>query len=103
LHTATGIRLPATLVFDYPNPASVADLLLAKLAPAAPGAESVLDELTRLEGKLSALATGDGEITARLREMVRKWTSAHGSAADVLQAAGADEVFDFIENELGIS
>ncbi|MEU8710425.1 type I polyketide synthase [Streptomyces sp. NPDC048565] len=34
LNAATGLRLPATVVFDHPTPQGVADLMLSRLAPA---------------------------------------------------------------------
>lgn len=108
LHSSTGIRMPATLVFDHPTPVAVADLLLAKLGPVEEpdGVQVVLGELDRLDSTLTVLAeqTTDGDgVTERLREILRKWTATRTAPVDVLRASGADEVFDFIENELGIS
>ncbi|MFT2020316.1 SDR family NAD(P)-dependent oxidoreductase, partial [Streptomyces sp. 796.1] len=38
LNTATGLRLPSTLVFDYPNPTALADHLVQQLTGTAPDA-----------------------------------------------------------------
>ncbi|HEY0449285.1 MAG TPA: type I polyketide synthase, partial [Actinophytocola sp.] len=58
LNTATGLRLPATLVFDHPSPLAVADLLRTELAPAGgplataalPAAAVVTDEPVAIVG-----------------------------------------------------
>ncbi|WP_275563121.1 hypothetical protein [Streptomyces sp. 5-6(2022)] len=73
----------------------------------------VLNELVRLENSLSAVVVEDvdsGAVTARLETLLSKWkamcSSAQaddGDAVERLQVATADQVLEFIDNELGLS
>ncbi|MGX1633245.1 type I polyketide synthase [Streptomyces albidoflavus] len=111
LATATGLRLPATLVFDYPTPTALAEHFVAELAgdDAVPQGPSLLAELDRFETLLSA---GDpDEITRaglalRLGQMLDQVRGnapeqAGSSLDDDFESASTDEVFAFIDNELG--
>ncbi|SCL72006.1 Acyl transferase domain-containing protein [Micromonospora citrea] len=116
LTAATGIRLPASLIFDCPTPAALADFLLADVAPPAP-APSLLAELDRLEAAFGATGpdelarlAGDDEtrtaVAVRLRALVTRWSDATDRPADVSQAiddASDDELFDFIDQKFGRS
>jgi short-subunit dehydrogenase/acyl carrier protein len=108
---ATGLPLPATLLFDYPAPAVLATQLRRILGPAPAGAERpVFAELDRLEAMLGGITAADGEpaeITARLEAVLQTWNRVRenadgGRVIDKLEASTDDEVFDFIGKELGI-
>ncbi|MGW8066921.1 SDR family NAD(P)-dependent oxidoreductase, partial [Streptomyces ziwulingensis] len=110
LSTATGLRLPATLVFDYPTPTALAGHFVSELTgDDTPQGPSLLAELDRLD---ALLATDDpDEITRaglalRLGRMLDKVRGAAPDpagpgVADDFESASADEVLAFIDNELG--
>ncbi|MGP3972081.1 KR domain-containing protein, partial [Streptomyces sp. 6N223] len=118
LSAATGLRLPAALVFDFPSSRALADHLRGELVPdgaSAPGGvDPVLGELARLESTLSALDLPEADaraVTDRLEGLLAQWKAASAppaeddedNAADRLTLATADEVLAFIDNELGTS
>ncbi|MFJ9853245.1 type I polyketide synthase [Streptomyces sp. NPDC101150] len=119
LSALTGIRLPATLLFDYPTPAELVDLLHARIAPEpSVGPEVLLGELARLEGTFGGLDITEEmheQIAGRLEVLRAKWhglrdtavaAGQDGSPSDEdfdFESASDDEVFDLLDNELGLS
>nr|WP_260728699.1 type I polyketide synthase [Dactylosporangium roseum] len=117
LSAVTGLRLPAAMVFDYPDPVALAGHLDSRLSPEIPATpaavafDSVLEELAKLEGMLTALP-GHGldprAVEARLEALLGSWKAAHrhqdgGNVAERLETANADQVLEFIDSELGVA
>ncbi|MBB4909446.1 acyl transferase domain-containing protein/acyl carrier protein [Actinophytocola algeriensis] len=110
LAAATGLTLPATMVFDHPSPAELAAFLHTRLGLGEAAGDPVLSSLDALERVVAELPAHDIErtrIVARLQALVgalndKANTGTVTSVEDKLKAASADDVFAFID-DLGVA
>ncbi|MEV6673845.1 type I polyketide synthase [Streptomyces sp. NPDC051162] len=116
LRAATGLRLPATLVYDYPTPRALAEHLLERVLPDGGAAElPVAAHLDDLDAALTDLAADDPRrrgLIRRLQALLWKHPDdAAGPAAaddeggqggeEELAEASADDMFALIDREWG--
>ncbi|MFE3329810.1 SDR family NAD(P)-dependent oxidoreductase [Streptomyces sp. NPDC059176] len=111
LATVTGTRLPATLLFDYPEPGSLTDHLLGRLAAvveqqpgAVEAASGPLDAWQARTERLMDDVTARAALRSRLQGLMERLDSLPEDPDTALESrldqASDDELFDFIEQEL---
>ncbi|MDG9706149.1 type I polyketide synthase [Streptomyces sp. DH37] len=109
LARATGLRLSATLVFDYPTPVAMAGLLRSELLRGRETSpDRALGDLVAVDSLLSRTAPDDParrHILDRLEELVTKFSTSTPAAAEpatgeALEDASDDELFALIDGDL---
>nr|WTB28356.1 type I polyketide synthase [Streptomyces sp. NBC_00830]WTB35726.1 type I polyketide synthase [Streptomyces sp. NBC_00830] len=102
LTAATGENLATTVVFDHATPQRLAEHLRDRLGADTDGVTAALRHLERLEAALAGADRDEldrSRIGARLQAVVHRITA---TGETQLGDATADDLFDFIDNELGL-
>ncbi|HJP73420.1 MAG TPA: SDR family NAD(P)-dependent oxidoreductase [Pseudonocardiaceae bacterium] len=111
LVAVTGVKLPSTLAFDYPNPTLLAQHVLACLKPEADegvetAADRVAKEIARLGEQVAELSDSDkftiSVLLGELQDRVRPTVS--DESVDLvgrISSASAGELLSLLDKELG--
>ena len=109
----TGLKVPISIVYDYPTLSTLAQYLLKSLIPEQPSPErSLLGQLDAVEKMLPELSGEKSkrtEVIGRLQSILHKLNQPDETYEEIestgtdLQEATDQELFDVLDGELGIS
>jgi acyl carrier protein len=110
LSRQSGLRLPSTLLFDYPTSVKLSDKLRTELALLVPTVQPpLIAELDRIDAVLASMPANDAsrpELAARLAAFAKKWApaleprDADGAIEVALASADDEALYQLIDRSL---